>query len=185
MIKVLENFIPKNLQDHFEAILSSNRFPWYFQESVTNDFTLNKKNYKDSSFLAHVFHRNDNGGYSDSHLIEKFGVIRYFAEEKLNISIKEVVRLQTNLNLKRPDFKDSEHHGIHVDETPNAISKSLLYYVNDSDGDTYFYSKDGKLLKRISPKKGTALYFNSNFFHASSPPRKTNKRIVINFVFNI
>jgi spore coat polysaccharide biosynthesis protein SpsF (cytidylyltransferase family) len=43
----------------------------------------------------------------------------------------------------------------------------------------------GKLIKRISPKKGTAVYFPSNTYHASSPPRKTNKRIVINFVFNI
>jgi cytochrome c peroxidase len=84
-----------------------------------------------------------------------------------------------------PDYKDSEHHGIHVDETPQSTSKSLVYYVNDADGDTYFYSNNEKLIKRISPKKGTAVYFPSNTYHASSPPRKTNKRIVINFVFNI
>jgi hypothetical protein len=185
MIKIIENFIPKNLQDHFYSILNSNLFPWYCNQSVTDSITLSKKNYKDSSFFTHVFHRNDNGGYSDIHLVEKFGVIRYFAEEKLNISIKDVVRLQANLNTTRPDYKDSEHHGIHVDETPQSTSKSLVYYVNDADGDTYFYSNNEKLIKRISPKKGTAVYFPSNTYHASSPPRKTNKRIVINFVFNI
>ena len=61
--------------------------------------------------------------------------------------------------------------------------KKIKYW--EPSKEDYYYNTIDKLLKRISPKKGTALYFNSNFFHASSPPIKSNKRIVINFVFNI
>jgi len=55
----------------------------------------------------------------------------------------------------------------------------MIYYVNDSDGDTYL--KIGKTTKRISPKKGRVLYFDGSIMHAANHPRKTNKRLIINF----
>jgi hypothetical protein len=62
----------------------------------------------------------------------------------------------------------------------------ILYYVNDSDGDTYFFGKekDSELVQKITPKKNRAVIFDGSTWHASSLPSK-NHRIVINFNLEI
>jgi len=74
-----------------------------------------------------------------------------------------------------------EPHEPHMDsQIPHTV---VLYYLNDSDGDTYFYKQVpysiqqydaqrdyGPVVKRISPKKNTAVIFDGNTYHASSNP---------------
>jgi hypothetical protein len=67
-----------------------------------------------------------------------------------------------------------------------------LYYVNNTDGDTYIFdktkkelnhiSKDTKLgiLKQVSPKKGRVVLFDGRRYHSSSGPTK-DIRCIINF----
>ena len=69
---------------------------------------------------------------------------------------------------------------------------SVLYYVNDSDGDTLIFDKnypsepkDMKILARYQPKKGACAIFNSTIYHASCNPINSNKRIVINYILEI
>ena len=69
----------------------------------------------------------------------------------------------------------------------------MLYYVNESDGDTVIYKEkyngNGEAkypshlteLKRIKPKKGRLVVFDGLHYHASSNPRKNPYRCVINF----
>ena len=60
---------------------------------------------------------------------------------------------------------------------------TFLYYVNDSDGDTIFFNKNKKEIKRVKPKKGTGVLFKSNTLHAGSNPINSDKRMVINYIF--
>ena len=39
--------------------------------------------------------------------------------------------------------------------------------------------------KRVSPRKGKAIIFDSNIWHASSNPRQNQNRIVLNFIFQV
>jgi hypothetical protein len=61
-----------------------------------------------------------------------------------------------------------------------------LYYVNETDGDTLFYSRKrngqdyGEITQRVTPKKGRVVIFDGSIFHCSSPPTKT-VRMNINF----
>ena len=70
-------------------------------------------------------------------------------------------------------------------------SYSMIYYVNDSDGDTIIFNetsdeekkkKPEKLTinERIPPKKNRAVLFRGNYFHTSTNPIDNEKRIVLN-----
>lgn len=89
-----------------------------------------------------------------------------------------VKRFLINLQTIRPTWALNE---IHPDfSNPDLIT--ILYYVNDSDGDTYFF--EGQEVVHIAPPvKGTAAMFRSNMLHAGSPPIKHEARSVINFCF--
>ena len=70
---------------------------------------------------------------------------------------------------------------------------TMLYYINDSDGDTVIYeqrhpgdnvSRHPNALievERITPKKGRIVLFDGLHYHTASSPRKTRFRAVINF----
>ena len=58
----------------------------------------------------------------------------------------------------------------------------LLYYVNDSDGDTILFNDKEEEIQRITPQKGKAVFFNGEIKHCASQPVK-NHRSVINFNF--
>ena len=60
----------------------------------------------------------------------------------------------------------------------------MIYYVTDTDGDTYFYNdKEGKdVIKQVSPKKGRMVFFEGNIWHSGSNTTK-NLRIILNFNF--
>ena len=80
-------------------------------------------------------------------------------------------------------------HTVHFD-TPNP-HHVLIYYVNDSDGDTFFFDRrhgevwitDGnyKVIDRVSPKKGRFVLFDGSIYHAGSNPREYDRRMVLNF----
>lgn len=59
---------------------------------------------------------------------------------------------------------------------------TILYYVNDSDGDTLFF-EGSECVNRVHPTKGTAAIYPSSMLHAGSTPTKTDTRVVINMCF--
>ena len=81
-------------------------------------------------------------------------------------------------------YKKTNYQPIHLDK-PSKGYMSLLYYVNDSDGDTIFFDKNIRMIKRVNPKKNRAILFDSNILHAGSNPIKSKKRIVINTIFKM
>lgn len=90
----------------------------------------------------------------------------------------EIVRLMANMQLIRPEWSlNAPHPDFH---DPRYIT--ILYYVNDSDGDTYFFER-GECINRASPIKGSAAVYPSSLMHAGSTPTKTETRVVINMCF--
>lgn len=56
----------------------------------------------------------------------------------------------------------------------------VIYYVNDSEGDTVFFDNFEKEIKRVSPKKGRVVFFDGNILHCGGIP-KENPRCLVNF----
>ena len=52
--------------------------------------------------------------------------------------------------------------------------------MNDSDGDTYFYDKENKIIDSVTPKENRAVLFDGSILHSSSKPIEFSRRIVLN-----
>jgi hypothetical protein len=90
----------------------------------------------------------------------------------------KVNRLMFNMQTIRPEWSMQHPH-------PDFLDKdfiTILYYVNNSDGDTFFF-EGSECVHRSSPIKGTAVMTPSCMWHAGSSPTKTETRVVINMCF--
>ena len=61
----------------------------------------------------------------------------------------------------------------------------MVYYVNDSDGDTIVFDDDMNEIERCTPACGSAIWFDSRKLHTATVPQHHKNRIVINFMFEI
>lgn len=192
-IRVVDDILEKNFQNAIEEeLLYSRKFPWFFNISTVDD----ELNYfqphlavTDSSIDTPQLYHFIFDSSRDSPFFEFLKPMIYSIEEKFNFQIIDLVRIKANLLLRVEKTVSSYHHP-HVDMDDKDY-KSLIYYVNDADGDTYIFNEyynDTVMSKlttmdRISPKKGKAVLFESSRFHSSSPPVNLSHRCVINFVF--
>ena len=144
-MKVIDNKVSKTLQNKIEEYFLHDNFPWYY-----NDNSLGKhvpKKYKTitkDSFnefqLTHKFV--DKGKINSPHT----NIVMNLLSE-LDMEGTPILRCKANLKFRTNTRK--KHNGFHVDhKDPHKV---MIYYVNDSDGDTFL--KIGKSIKRVSPKK--------------------------------
>ena len=85
--------------------------------------------------------------------------------------------LQARSFLQTPNNTTRKYNNKHVDTTiPHVV---VLYYVNDSDGDTHLFN-GVDIIKTVTPKKNRVVIFDGSIYHSSGSPT-TNKRCVINF----
>ena len=115
------------------------------------------------------------------------------SEEKFGIEVSKIIRCRMNLTCPVPNFGPDNYNVPHVDWPDLENYFTLLYYLDDSDGDTFIFNehyKDGfpktvTIDRRISPKSNMALLMDGWKYHASSNPVKSNQRITINFKYFI
>jgi hypothetical protein len=120
--------------------------------------------------------------------IHDFGVdiLNAFAK-KHGIKVEKVLRIKANI-LNKTD-KQNHIHPPHVDiAIPHMV---LLYYVNDSDGDTIIFDQKHSsgyvptltVNRKVSPKAGAAILFDGLTYHSSASPEHAEERIVLNINF--
>jgi len=193
MIEEIENIIDKSIQDSIEQFVLTTSFPWYHGSTI-NEYDTDKE---DSKFIVkqglnpYQFVHNV---IKDSRQNSRFlGLVNPILDAIGEYVKKDLEVLKVKFNFL-PRHTDASHHCPHVDigTYKKENIKSVVYYVNDSDGDTYFFDETCptertslNVMQTISPKKGKAVMFDSNIFHASSSPILSDKRIVINIVFKI
>ena len=195
-VKIIDN-IPPDYHKALSDVVLSKVFPWFFLDKTVNlddpegvyGSFLNK-NTKDSQQFVHLFIDDNKSNSAHSNLV---GHMFNFFDGAI---IKDVYRVKANLMLRESDFPDDFHHVAHCDMVNDKKYKSFVYYINDSDGDTFMFKErvkegwkdnlnDITLVQRYTPKANTGIYFDSQQIHASSPPRINNYRVVLNYVFEI
>jgi hypothetical protein len=199
-IKVIEN-IPDYFFMFLEEFLLSKDVPWYWNPSTSY---IPKKgdevgynvfedgNTKETPQFTHSF---IDGGRDVSKYAHFMSDVRDYINEFV-MPIEKIVRVKANMLLKDENYPIDSYHPPHSDVFGDGYDNqwTFLYYINDSDGDTIIFDKEWDpenggsipkldIVQRCTPKVGNALLFKSNIYHASSPPKITDRRVVLNFVF--
>jgi hypothetical protein len=185
----IDKFIPPSYSDTLETLICNNpEFSWTYCPSTNRRDAPDIMNKDESSYeseqLVHAFFLD---GTQKSAFFDMIFPFFYFLEEKTGIGLSGIHRIKGNM-LLRKDAAEGAYNTPHVD-VPTAGMKSMNYFVTDSDGDTVIFNetfehkKPPTIRKRVSPKKGRAVVFDSNTWHASSNPRVHPNRIVLNFIF--
>ena len=187
----IDKFIPASYADTLENVICKNpEFSWTYCPSTNNqsapDIMRKDASSYESEQLVHAFFLE---GAQKSVFFDMIFPFFYFLEDKTGMVLGGVQRIKANMLLQK-DVSGDAYNTPHVD-VPTPGMKSLIYFVSDSDGDTvifnetFEYKKAPTVRKRVSPRKGKAIVFDSHTWHASSNPRTHQNRIVLNFIFDV
>ena len=172
---IIDDVCLSPLDDMLETMILGSAHPWFLLDDVAQ-YQPDKS--KQTSGLVHLYYRAETNWMSDY-----YGVVQcipQYALERLGIPMPEYEVAQARGFLHMKDPNAHEHDGIHIDLPIKHVV--CLYYVNDTDGDTFIFGKkkDDPVSMRITPKKNRAIIFNGDIYHASSSTR-VDKRAIINF----
>jgi len=126
----------------------------------------------------------------NSKVFEKIHLMIRDVCDKINFNIEKIERCQGAIGAFIPN--KTRKNTIHTNrDVPHLV---LLYYVNDSDGDTIIYDKtiddipysvqypdeycDMNITHSVTPKKGRVLVFDGRYYHAPSSPTKSLRCII-------
>ena len=179
-IFVFDNIIDSKAQKHIQDIVFD-KIKWRFIPDVTNpkqnkqqrpgfryDYIIDKIVYR---------HHNDMIGLIDA------------ACDKINFKRKDCIQGRSFLQLPL-NLNDRQLDAPHIDTDKDHLV--ILYYVNDSDGDTVIYKnhfvdinttpkfEELEELKRVTPKSGRVVMFNGRRWHTAAQP-VNNVRCIINY----
>ena len=163
-------------------------FPWYYISDITDDKFANGYTFQGRFGFTHQYVTPEDGIVSKFHSLF-FGLIQNSCK-KLKIKEIDILNgrsfLQTPTNIPKDDV-DSPHVDLIV---PHFV---MLYYVNDSDGDTLIYNEKTKfssclpdegmkftLKKQISPKQGRVVLFDGIHWHTAQQSNH-NLRCIVNY----
>ena len=197
-IEVFDNIIPQEMADSVEKTVTADVFPWYllrdiekFKLTEENNYrVVNDENTVNTLQLGHgVYNIEDIGQEINSNMYAQVHAICDYCCQKFNIK-PSYIRQKFNLLGQNSSIKEGKYNTPHIDNQW-FNSYSMIYYVNDSDGDTIIFNEMGgenlkkrpdklTIKKRITPKKNRAVLFRGDYFHTSTNPIKSEKRIVLN-----
>jgi hypothetical protein len=192
-MKFIENIVIDSVKERMKRIFLRDEFEWYYNQSTVRIIPENRSaliddNTKESIQFTHKLYTD---GRFESEYIEYVQKIMRALEEKEGIVCTTLLRAKCNLVPQDSSFGVDQYHPPHVDlKEANDYTYTLIYYVNDSDGDTFLFNEkygdefeNVTIAHRQTPKEGCALLFKSNTYHAGSSPVNNSSRVVINIVF--
>ena len=184
MFEVVDNLIPQSYQDELENVLTRFDFPWYYQPNITSGKPkIQNEQFKYSHGFTHQFYHQEHGVQSAFWgMIQNFRHFVPYPEK-----IHGYYRLKANLTVPVNGWTKDTVQEPHIDmPIPNLV---CLYYVNDSDGDTFFFNETFNeerepeqftIMERVAPKKGRAVIFDGLRYHGSNCPIESQSRFIIN-----
>ena len=190
-IVIIDNAIPTEDQDIIERLVTGDSFGWIYNPNTAYTTELVEKlkfpdeffkDSVDSPLFSHILW-NEFG--RNSHLFNVFIPLL----DAVPYEFHRLVRCKINLTLPVQGSTVDTHSYPHVDYIDDEGLITGLYYVNDSDGDTFLFNEMNPhrgaltVAQRITPKRGRLVLFDANRYHAGNNPIDHPTRLTLNFNF--
>ncbi len=184
-IYIFNDIISKENQNTLEEYFKSLQNLWVFGNNL--EYMNNDKFFPQFTIPPQTEY--------DKNIKSIIDTIQFNVAENLKLENVHNYRIKINkLPIHKIKPNEDIRSGIHIDRWEKHMS--IIYYINDTDGDTCFYEyKDEiknwmkdveslnfhkfKEIRKSSPKKGTVCVFNGMIPHHGSYPSK-EERYVIN-----
>ena len=162
---IFDDHIDAKTRDQIEMVLFGQHFPWIYHANT---------NYPDSTTRENDVPQFNHGFFRDGQSSSNLTAIPLEIIKSFGLALHDLFRAKANLvTWEKSTFTQPFHTD---DYDPHFV---VLYYVNDSDGDTLLKLPDGDIV-RVTPKKGRILTFYGALQHAPESPINTRFRAVIN-----
>jgi hypothetical protein len=190
-IYTIDNLISTYKQNQLEDLFISNKLPWmFFKDCVTSDDDIKKFGKEKRTPGIGCYIKCKSPEFLDERLLNETKIIPETACKAIEKECIEILNARSFMHFPLRDEFIHEYDNPHVDAQFEHLV--CLYYINDSDGDTFIFDKTSndtpitypdtkfEIIKRITPKKGRAILFNGNRYHSSSCPTN-GVRCILNF----
>ena len=153
-IKVIDNFLDKNIFHKLNNEFLNNNFFWYYQNGKVFE--------NDGDFqFTHIFYENNKINSDRFYIIEPFLIL---------LNVKSLVKAKLNFTPKDTVLKKFEFH---IDNDFNC--NTAVFYLNTNNGKTIF--ENGKEVNSIENR---LVKFNSNIKHTGTSTTDKPYRMVLN-----
>ena len=168
-IFTVDDIFPHWLQIHIERKAST--IPWEWRERVHSPTYT-------ESVLAYNHHKEGTDPLGLLNLIHDALTIDIIPKTIPNINITGFFGMKWNGTIK--GYIPCVHSDNYDPSHENESQWTVIYFVNDSDGDLLFFDDDQTTeIARCVYKKGRACIFPSNIYHRATDPTKNNLRITL------
>jgi hypothetical protein len=185
-----KDFLTEDNKQKVYTLCSSPEVPWYFIKTTTTynqerNNVLNDERTKENFQFIHTLRGDETIFSSYYDYIHNEVFLKFLNKHK--IKCKSILRAKLNF-VSSINQNENVYQSPHVDyRFPHKV---FLYYVNDSDGNTFLFNEkyNGEkqtltVANEITPEMGKAICFDGLTYHAPSSPKKSQNRIVINIAF--
>jgi hypothetical protein len=202
MLDEIKQFtVPVNIADEIEKFVFSGKISFklipctclfsdiekiYSERGIKNDGVFDGIQVRDSYYFnSKIVWYDENQKFVDYELASNIVSLQnYLAIELIQEPVDvKLVRINCSVRMFDDDSITHVHTDLGNTYQKNSPEYSVIYYVNDGSGDTHFFDDNKKLLKKISPKKGTGVIFNPTILHAGQYPKNHVPRFCIYFNF--
>lgn len=178
---IIDDFISQRGQAIIEQLFIGSQFPWMYQQNA--NYPAGYEQTDDTHQFNHSFVKN-------AEIVSDYykDVSPIFEELKETFPVDMLFRAKVNMTLF--DKANIPYNTPHRDNPDLNNYYIGIYYVNDSDGDTYIFnetepSSNYTVKLRVPPKRGRLVVFDGKFMHSGNTPRENKTRIIINMNFTL
>ena len=173
MYKKIRNILPKKTYEKVNNEVWSFNFPWYYLcNSAYDNFPFDNNQNKTFSFHHTTMRDRDSNSWFNEPTLEIGNIMK----KKFKLDNYEIIRLRWGMTTSS---NEDIRNNAHIDSPDKH--KVILFYLNDSDGPTYFYKDEhDDVIGENMPEQNSAILFEGDQYHSSSRPIKYDRRIVLN-----
>lgn len=183
---VIDNFLPDLQFKQLQELCLSNNFPWYWQSHVSLPpwCKINDPNAIETFGWNHQIYdkeTNFKGSY-----IEAFEDLLQTIKQSLNNNCT-FIRIRLSMKVYKKNFSANNYNLPHIDY--NFPHKTIIYYLNDSDGPTWIFNEKFEgieepkfftVKEKIQPKSNRILFIDGLQYHTASNPIDSDRRVIVN-----